>query len=56
MVSARPLAPLDEARRILSQVELQRAAADKASAQALAQLGQQVGRIADILERYLLRI
>ncbi|XP_049885033.1 uncharacterized protein LOC126380006 [Pectinophora gossypiella] len=50
---SRPLAPLDEARRILSQVEKQRAAADAAQAEALKLIGQNLGRIANALETYL---
>ncbi|KAL0830046.1 hypothetical protein ABMA28_003504 [Loxostege sticticalis] len=57
---SRPLAPLDEARRILSQVEMQRAAADAASARALDSIGraldlvgQNLGRLADAAEQHI---
>ncbi|RVE45092.1 hypothetical protein evm_010280 [Chilo suppressalis] len=59
----RPLAPLDEARRILSQVEMQRAASDAANARAnqqaadnllpLGVIGRNLGRLADVAERYM---
>ncbi|XP_041971423.1 uncharacterized protein LOC121737347 [Aricia agestis] len=51
-VRTRPLAPLDEARRILSQVEMQRAAADAASAEGLQNIGLNLGRLANIAEQY----
>lgn len=54
-VLARPMAPLDEARRILSQVELQRAAADADQARALHLIAQNLGRLADAADRYLAR-
>lgn len=50
---ARPLAPLDEARRILSQVEMQRAESDAAMAAALQNIGQSLALIADIARRFL---
>lgn len=53
VVPARPMAPIDEARRILSQVELQRAAADAAQARALMLIGQNLGRLADVAEMYM---
>lgn len=53
IVPARPMAPIDEARRILSQVELQRAAADAAQARALMLIGQNLGRLADVAEMYM---
>lgn len=62
-ISARPLAPLDEARRVLAEVELRRAAADEANARAhellahhlapVADLARNLGRLADVAERYL---
>ncbi|KAL4702445.1 hypothetical protein ACJJTC_017651 [Scirpophaga incertulas] len=48
---SRPLAPLDEARRILSRVEMQRAAADTAQAQALAVIGQSLQSLAESHDR-----
>ncbi|XP_041978569.1 uncharacterized protein LOC121732681 [Aricia agestis] len=51
-VRTRPLAPLDEARRILSQVEMQRAAADAASAEGLQNIGLNLGRLANTAEQY----
>lgn len=40
------MAPIDEARRILSQVEMQRAAADVANARALECIADSLGAIA----------
>lgn len=53
IVPARPMAPIDEARRILSRVELQRAAADAAQARVLMLIGQNLGRLADVAEMYM---
>lgn len=41
------MAPIDEARRILSQVEIQRAAADAEKARALHLIAQNLGRLAN---------
>ncbi|XP_028171563.1 uncharacterized protein LOC114360902 isoform X2 [Ostrinia furnacalis] len=49
----RPLAPLDEARRILSQVEMQRAAADAANARANEGIALNLGRLANVAENFL---
>ncbi|XP_041972929.1 uncharacterized protein LOC121728749 isoform X2 [Aricia agestis] len=51
----RPSTPLVEARRILQKVELQRSAAELRNAEALNLIGQNIGRLADVLERFLAR-
>lgn len=52
-VLARPLAPLDEARRILAQVEMRRAQSDAARASALQSIAQSLAQFVDIAGRFL---